>query len=98
MAALRAAKQALRKEVKRRVATVTDDEKRRQSLVVSQKVRKCSWKWVMEISHYVPDVASPDSSISASIIKISPKKKIAIFTYVQIHVYTDVAKAQTCCT
>ncbi|XP_063333556.1 5,10-methenyltetrahydrofolate synthetase (5-formyltetrahydrofolate cyclo-ligase) isoform X2 [Pelmatolapia mariae] len=38
MAALRAAKQALRKEVKRRVATVTDDEKRRQSLVVSQKL------------------------------------------------------------
>lgn len=38
MAALRAAKQALRKDVKRRVATVTDDEKRRQSLVVSQKL------------------------------------------------------------
>lgn len=53
MAALRAAKQALRKEVKRRVATVTDDEKRRQSLVVSQKVGKCSWKpvYVSQMLH-----------------------------------------------
>ena len=39
MAALRAAKQALRKEIKRRVAAVTDQEKHRQSLVVSHKVR-----------------------------------------------------------
>lgn len=40
MAALRAAKQALRKEIKRRVAAVTDQEKHRQSLVVSHKLFK----------------------------------------------------------
>lgn len=39
MAALCAAKQALRKEMKRRVAALTDEERQRQSLVVSQKVR-----------------------------------------------------------
>ncbi|XP_030580068.1 5-formyltetrahydrofolate cyclo-ligase [Archocentrus centrarchus] len=38
MSALRAAKQALRKEVKQRVAALSEDEKRRQSLVVSQKL------------------------------------------------------------
>ncbi|XP_062405493.1 5,10-methenyltetrahydrofolate synthetase (5-formyltetrahydrofolate cyclo-ligase) [Sardina pilchardus] len=38
MAALRAAKQALRKEIKRRVAALTDQEKVRQSRVVSQKL------------------------------------------------------------
>ncbi|XP_069567579.1 5-formyltetrahydrofolate cyclo-ligase [Brachyistius frenatus] len=40
MAALQAAKQAMRKEVKRRVAALSDDEKRRQSLVVSQMLFK----------------------------------------------------------
>ncbi|GLD55637.1 5-formyltetrahydrofolate cyclo-ligase isoform X1 [Lates japonicus] len=40
MAALRAAKQALRKEIKRRVAALSDGEKQRQSLVVSQKLFK----------------------------------------------------------
>lgn len=39
MAALRAAKQALRKEIKRRIAALSDCEKQRQSLVVSRKVR-----------------------------------------------------------
>ncbi|XP_012672699.1 5,10-methenyltetrahydrofolate synthetase (5-formyltetrahydrofolate cyclo-ligase) [Clupea harengus] len=38
MAALRAAKQALRKEIKRRVAALSDQEKTRQSSVVSQKL------------------------------------------------------------
>lgn len=38
MAALRAAKQALRREIKSRVAGVSDQEKLRQSRVVSQKV------------------------------------------------------------
>lgn len=38
MSALRAAKQTLRGEIKRRVAALSDKEKRRQSLVVSQKV------------------------------------------------------------
>jgi len=38
MAALRAAKQALRREIKSRVAAVSDQEKLRQSRVVSQKV------------------------------------------------------------
>lgn len=38
MAALRAAKQALRREIKRRVAAVSEEEKQRQSLVVSQKL------------------------------------------------------------
>lgn len=38
MAALRAAKQALRKEIKGRVAAVSDQEKLRQSRVVSLKV------------------------------------------------------------
>nr|XP_019935195.1 PREDICTED: 5-formyltetrahydrofolate cyclo-ligase [Paralichthys olivaceus] len=38
MAALRAAKQALRRAVKGRVAALSDEEKRRQSLVVSQKL------------------------------------------------------------
>ncbi|XP_060923850.1 5,10-methenyltetrahydrofolate synthetase (5-formyltetrahydrofolate cyclo-ligase) [Limanda limanda] len=38
MAALRAAKQALRKAIKTRVAALSDEEKRRQSLVVSQKL------------------------------------------------------------
>ncbi|KAG7482060.1 5-formyltetrahydrofolate cyclo-ligase [Solea senegalensis] len=38
MAALRAAKQALRKEIKRRVAALSDEEKLRQSLIVSHKL------------------------------------------------------------
>uniref|UniRef100_A0A8C1WK83 5-formyltetrahydrofolate cyclo-ligase n=1 Tax=Cyprinus carpio TaxID=7962 RepID=A0A8C1WK83_CYPCA len=38
MAALRAAKQALRREIKARVAAVSDQEKLRQSRVVSQKL------------------------------------------------------------
>ncbi|XP_041917041.1 5-formyltetrahydrofolate cyclo-ligase [Alosa pseudoharengus] len=38
MAALRAAKQALRKEIKKRVAALTDQEKVRQSRVASQKL------------------------------------------------------------
>lgn len=38
MAALRAAKQALRKEIKKRVAALSDEEKLRQSQVVSEKV------------------------------------------------------------
>ncbi|KAM9831617.1 5-formyltetrahydrofolate cyclo-ligase [Neosynchiropus ocellatus] len=38
MATLRAAKQALRKEIKRRVALISEQEKQRQSLVVSQKL------------------------------------------------------------
>lgn len=38
MSALRAAKQALRREIKRRVAALSEDEKRRQSLVVSRKL------------------------------------------------------------
>ncbi|KAL2088992.1 hypothetical protein ACEWY4_015891 [Coilia grayii] len=38
MAALRAAKQALRKEIKKRVAALSDQEKARQSKVVSQKL------------------------------------------------------------
>ncbi|CAN9506861.1 unnamed protein product [Ophioblennius macclurei] len=38
MSALRAAKQALRREIKRRVAALSEDEKRRQSLVVSHKL------------------------------------------------------------
>ncbi|XP_071344227.1 5-formyltetrahydrofolate cyclo-ligase [Trachinotus anak] len=38
MAALRAAKQTLRKEIKRRVAALSDEEKQRQSLVLSQKL------------------------------------------------------------
>ncbi|KAM8889719.1 5-formyltetrahydrofolate cyclo-ligase [Synchiropus picturatus] len=38
MASLRAAKQALRREIKRRVALLSEEEKRRQSLVVSQKL------------------------------------------------------------
>ncbi|XP_053741766.1 5,10-methenyltetrahydrofolate synthetase (5-formyltetrahydrofolate cyclo-ligase) [Synchiropus splendidus] len=38
MASLRAAKQALRREIKRRVALLSDEEKQRQSLVVSQKL------------------------------------------------------------
>ncbi|XP_047437660.1 5,10-methenyltetrahydrofolate synthetase (5-formyltetrahydrofolate cyclo-ligase) [Mugil cephalus] len=38
MAALRAAKQALRKEIKRRVAALSKEEKLRQSLVVSHKL------------------------------------------------------------
>ncbi|XP_026234679.1 5-formyltetrahydrofolate cyclo-ligase [Anabas testudineus] len=40
MAALRAAKQALRKEIKQRVAALSNEEKQRQSLVVSQKLFK----------------------------------------------------------
>ena len=40
MAALRAAKQALRKEIKRRVSALSAEEKRRQSVVVSQQVRE----------------------------------------------------------
>lgn len=40
MATLRAAKQALRREIKGRVAALSDAEKRRQSQVVSEKVRK----------------------------------------------------------
>lgn len=39
MAALRAAKKALRSEIKGRVAALSDAEKRRQSRVVSQQVR-----------------------------------------------------------
>ncbi|TNN28857.1 5-formyltetrahydrofolate cyclo-ligase [Liparis tanakae] len=38
MAALRAAKQALRREIKRRVAAVSDEEKQRQSLVLSRQL------------------------------------------------------------
>lgn len=38
MAALRAAKQSLRKEIKRRVAALSEPEKQRQSLVVCQKL------------------------------------------------------------
>lgn len=38
MAALRAAKQALRKEIKRRVAALSDEEKHRQSMVLSQQL------------------------------------------------------------
>ncbi|KTF74560.1 hypothetical protein cypCar_00045169, partial [Cyprinus carpio] len=38
MAALRAAKQALRREIKARVTAVSDQEKLRQSRVVSQKL------------------------------------------------------------
>ncbi|KAM7015272.1 5-formyltetrahydrofolate cyclo-ligase [Tautogolabrus adspersus] len=38
MAALRAAKQALRREIKRRVSVLSEEEKLRQSLVVSQKL------------------------------------------------------------
>lgn len=38
MAALRAAKQALRKEIKNRVAALSDQEKSRQSRIVSQKL------------------------------------------------------------
>ena len=38
MAALRAAKQALRKEIKKRVAGLSEEEKVRQSQVVSHKV------------------------------------------------------------
>ncbi|XP_046897689.1 5,10-methenyltetrahydrofolate synthetase (5-formyltetrahydrofolate cyclo-ligase) [Hypomesus transpacificus] len=40
MAALRAAKQAMRKEVKRRVASLDDHEKLRQSKIISQKLFK----------------------------------------------------------
>ncbi|KAM9825111.1 5,10-methenyltetrahydrofolate synthetase (5-formyltetrahydrofolate cyclo-ligase) [Syngnathus typhle] len=38
MAAMRAAKQALRKEIKRRVALLSEEEKHRQSLIVCQKL------------------------------------------------------------
>lgn len=38
MAALRAAKQALRRDIKRRVAAVSDEEKQRQSLVLSRQL------------------------------------------------------------
>ncbi|KAJ8247612.1 hypothetical protein GJAV_G00248290 [Gymnothorax javanicus] len=38
MAALRAAKQALRKEIKKRVATLGEEEKLRQSRIITQKV------------------------------------------------------------
>ncbi|XP_078113710.1 5-formyltetrahydrofolate cyclo-ligase [Sander vitreus] len=38
MAAVRAAKQALRKEIKRRVAALSDEEKQRQSLVLSRQL------------------------------------------------------------
>ncbi|GAA6084487.1 5,10-methenyltetrahydrofolate synthetase (5-formyltetrahydrofolate cyclo-ligase), partial [Tachysurus ichikawai] len=37
MAALRAAKQALRKEIKKRLVALSDEDKRRQSQIVSQK-------------------------------------------------------------
>lgn len=40
MAALRSAKQVLRRELKRRVAALTDEERRRQSHVLSLKVRE----------------------------------------------------------
>lgn len=40
MAALRTAKQVLRRELKLRVAALTDEEKLRQSHVLSQKVRQ----------------------------------------------------------
>lgn len=40
MAALQAAKQLLRKEIKRRVAALSEEEKYRQSVVVSQKLFK----------------------------------------------------------
>lgn len=38
MSAVRAAKQALRREIKRRVAALSEDEKRRQSLLLSRKL------------------------------------------------------------
>ncbi|KAF5906180.1 5-formyltetrahydrofolate cyclo-ligase, partial [Clarias magur] len=38
MAAVRAAKQALRKEIKKRVSALSDEEKLRQSRIVSQKL------------------------------------------------------------
>lgn len=40
MAALRTAKQVLRRELKLRVAALTDEEKLRQSHVLSHKVRQ----------------------------------------------------------
>eukprot|EP00063_Salmo_salar_P008179 XP_013983014.1 PREDICTED: 5-formyltetrahydrofolate cyclo-ligase-like [Salmo salar] len=40
MAALRAAKQAMRREIKKRVAALDDQEKLRQSRVISQKLFK----------------------------------------------------------
>ncbi|KAG7327387.1 hypothetical protein KOW79_008993 [Hemibagrus wyckioides] len=40
MAALRAAKQALRKDIKKRVAALSDEEKLRQAQIVSQKLFK----------------------------------------------------------
>ncbi|XP_027017982.2 5,10-methenyltetrahydrofolate synthetase (5-formyltetrahydrofolate cyclo-ligase) [Tachysurus fulvidraco] len=40
MAALRAAKQALRREIKKRLAALSDEDKRRQSQIVSQKLFK----------------------------------------------------------
>uniref|UniRef100_A0A8C2JAD4 5-formyltetrahydrofolate cyclo-ligase n=1 Tax=Cyprinus carpio TaxID=7962 RepID=A0A8C2JAD4_CYPCA len=49
MAALRAAKQALRREIKARVAAVSDQEKLRQSRVVSQKVN------ITDLSHCASD-------------------------------------------
>lgn len=39
MAALRTAKQVLRRELKHRVAALTEEEKQRQSHVLSQKVK-----------------------------------------------------------
>ncbi len=45
MATLRAAKQALRKDIKRRVAALSDKEKQRQSVVVAQQVRESSADW-----------------------------------------------------
>lgn len=44
MAALRAAKQAMRREIKKRVAALDDQEKLRQSRVISQKVTAVRYK------------------------------------------------------
>jgi len=61
MAALRAAKQALRREIKSRVAAVSDQEKLRQSRVVSQKVNvidasaeRHELSGVLEYTEYTP--------------------------------------------
>jgi len=61
MAALRAAKQALRREIKSRVAAVSDQEKLRQSQVVSQKVNvidasaeRHELSGVLEYTEYTP--------------------------------------------
>lgn len=53
MAALRAAKQALRREIKGRVAAVSDQEKLRQSRVVSQKVNVIDMPAELELVIYL---------------------------------------------